>query len=454
MPADSSHQIGQTVGARLRTARLAKKYTQNQLARPDFSVSYISAIERGQIQPSLRALEILAQRLDLSATDLLPTPSALAGAAAFESKGTAEGSEEWNLLLLEAQIAIHQKAPQRALDLLKGLLPQRGERRQQKSCVIYYILGWACLAGGDWQESEQLLAEASWLAKEATDPLYPCILSLQSMVYTTMRNTEQATQLQREMARALARYTEASGNAFFLARLHASLAQHYSHLGDFAQAAEQLQQTLRLLQEQTSCQHLQKNYQQLVQSYAEKEHYLLASLYSRKWSLADQHCQSNNLRSDIEYALGRALLRSDQEQAQSYLQNVLQEAQVRQDHRAQAGAHTQLASLALAHNELAQADQHIQRALEEVGPAEHTLIRADIHLVAGELAYRRQDYISGDHAFEAGLTLFEQVGAREDLIEHLARYAQLLEERNCIQKALIYWKRAFESRQQNHPLSL
>src|SRR5258708_4837640 len=76
MPSDQSHQsIGQSVGAKLRTARLAKKYTQGRLAQPDFSVSYISAIERGQINPSLRALEILATRLGLSSTDLLPQAS-------------------------------------------------------------------------------------------------------------------------------------------------------------------------------------------------------------------------------------------------------------------------------------------------------------------------------------------------------------------------------------------
>lgn len=72
MTSDPSFQkIGQNVGAKLRAARLARKLTQSQLARPDFSVSYVSAIERGQIYPSLRALEIFAQRLGLSSSDLL-----------------------------------------------------------------------------------------------------------------------------------------------------------------------------------------------------------------------------------------------------------------------------------------------------------------------------------------------------------------------------------------------
>ena len=46
----SSNKLGQSVGAKIRAMRQAKKYTQSQLALPDFSVSYISAIERGQIQ--------------------------------------------------------------------------------------------------------------------------------------------------------------------------------------------------------------------------------------------------------------------------------------------------------------------------------------------------------------------------------------------------------------------
>ena len=34
-------KIGKSVGERLRAARIARHYTQSQLAGPDFSVSYI-----------------------------------------------------------------------------------------------------------------------------------------------------------------------------------------------------------------------------------------------------------------------------------------------------------------------------------------------------------------------------------------------------------------------------
>src|SRR5919108_2633165 len=71
-PEQPSNKIGKSVGEKLRAARIAQHFTQSQLAAPDFSVSYISAIERGQIHPSLRALEILAGRLGLTSTQLLP----------------------------------------------------------------------------------------------------------------------------------------------------------------------------------------------------------------------------------------------------------------------------------------------------------------------------------------------------------------------------------------------
>src|SRR5580704_16778872 len=106
MPYDPPHQqIGRSVGAKLKEARLAKKYTQSQLAGNDFSVSYISAIERGQIHPSLRALEIFAMRLGLSSKDLL-IPQHPGGAAATSTKKGLSNSDEIDWRMLTAQVMI------------------------------------------------------------------------------------------------------------------------------------------------------------------------------------------------------------------------------------------------------------------------------------------------------------------------------------------------------------
>src|SRR5215469_3779549 len=59
------------VGANIYQVRRKLRITQKQLAAPEFSISYISAIERGRIRPSLKALDILARRLGVSSAELL-----------------------------------------------------------------------------------------------------------------------------------------------------------------------------------------------------------------------------------------------------------------------------------------------------------------------------------------------------------------------------------------------
>lgn len=60
-----------TLGQRMRKARQAHGMTQEQLAGPEFTKGYISALERGAVRPSLKALEVFARRLDMHITDFL-----------------------------------------------------------------------------------------------------------------------------------------------------------------------------------------------------------------------------------------------------------------------------------------------------------------------------------------------------------------------------------------------
>src|SRR5260370_10193131 len=139
-------RIGQTVGAKLRAARLARKFTQSQLAQPDFSVSYVSAIERGQIHPSLRALEIFAQRLGLSSSDLL-SQQAMQGLHGFSERDAAiENKEEIELQLLEAQLFIHQRNKRQPVTLLRNfssdaLKSEHEIRQHYLLCCAFYKLG-------------------------------------------------------------------------------------------------------------------------------------------------------------------------------------------------------------------------------------------------------------------------------------------------------------------------
>src|SRR5947209_13977715 len=158
----TSKQTELSVGTKLRAARQAKKYTQGKLAAPDFSVSYISAIERGQIQPSLRALEILARRLELSSTDLLSGRSQQAYELAVSTSASNDEELLIDFILFEAQISILQNRATEALTQLQYL--EGKQLTERKQLHQRYLLGWAYLYTSQFQLCEHTLVEAQQLA--------------------------------------------------------------------------------------------------------------------------------------------------------------------------------------------------------------------------------------------------------------------------------------------------
>src|SRR5260370_15833293 len=122
MASDISHEQPRlVVGEKILSMRLAQKIKQSQLAKPDFSISYISAIERGQIQPSLRALAILAARLGLPSTYLLTVNTAEDTTDGSLLSGSRRLNEVIELELLGAKVPFKQVPFQEEIELLNRL---------------------------------------------------------------------------------------------------------------------------------------------------------------------------------------------------------------------------------------------------------------------------------------------------------------------------------------------
>lgn len=438
MSLDPLNHLGQTVGAKLREARLAKKYTQNQLAQPDFSVSYVSAIERGQIQPSLRALEIFARRLGMSSTHLLAQFGQEGSGRYAEGGNQAQIDEEREWALVEAQIALYQGQPAQAIEILRPLLERKGEVQQQ--VALCYVLGWAYLAGGHVQESESLLAEAAHLAQVATSPLYPRILYVQGEVYASMHRLEQAMQCQRASLAVL----QQSHDMCLRIQVYTSLGQTYSQLGEMALALEMFQQALALIQPQAAWQALQQCYGHLAAYYQEHAEPMWATLARVKGEQAHVQSQFSVWRGQLQHALGRVLLQSQPDQAYAYLHGLLQESQ---DPLVLASAKVHLAAWFFAHADVRQAESTLREALEHASPFGESLIRAEALVLQGRLAYAQQAYEQGDMSFTDGLVMLEHLQLYEELIEHLTSYASLLEGRGLLNEAIVYWKQAYTHQQ-------
>ena len=157
------------VGANIFRVRRKLRITQKELAAPEFSISYISAIERGRIRPSLRALDILARRLGVTAAELLADVSddlAPEDTSGLEDEAAASRSlisllnqrrapSQAPLALVWASISLAQQNPELAYQLLHLLTPSLITAEQR--LLRLYFLGCVALETGHPDDAQTTL---------------------------------------------------------------------------------------------------------------------------------------------------------------------------------------------------------------------------------------------------------------------------------------------------------
>jgi tetratricopeptide (TPR) repeat protein/DNA-binding XRE family transcriptional regulator len=160
-----------SLGANIFRTRRKLHLTQKQLASPEFSISYISAIERGRIRPSLRALDILARRLGVTPAELLATrpdtprpeaPQSLEGEIDEAPSLIAllkqrHPSAQASLMLSWVGISISQHNLQLAKELLEQL-PPNAISAEQRLLRLYYQ-GTIALTEGHPAEAQALFEQ-------------------------------------------------------------------------------------------------------------------------------------------------------------------------------------------------------------------------------------------------------------------------------------------------------
>lgn len=440
-PEQAPSKIGKSVGERLRAARIAHNYTQGQLAAPDFSVSYISAIERGQIHPSLRALEILATRLGIPSTQLLPSrnQSDTGSAGALE-----RDEDEENLLFLDAEVAIRQGKAAQCIAVLEKMVPKRLARPQLLQ--QRYLLGWAYLKTERPQECQQMLTEAIELAKELhNDRLNQLSLYLLGAAYASMHNYAQAILSHQ---RCLHLLQEApSPDTYFWAQVYMALGQHYLVQDNIQHAQEMFQSSLSLLLSLSTSQAAQDYYWQRSQHFRDANQYEQATYAAYKSIYLHNIMRSQSKRSELHYYLGQALLKTDSAEADAYLSQALQQPSIQHDPLSLASTTLYKAKLHIERQELMEAEHYIRQAQDLIADQGDSPIAAEVLLTSGQLDYTQQHYPEGDTHFVAGLEMLQHLGHFEELAGRAVNYARMLEERNMEHEALTYYKLAFQSSQ-------
>jgi transcriptional regulator with XRE-family HTH domain len=435
-------KIGQTVGARLRAARLARKLTQNQLAQPDFSVSYISAIERGQIQPSLRALEIFAQRLSISSTDLLSKQTGQSLQVFSEKDSKNEIEQDTELQLLEGQLFLLQGNYRQAVTVLRTLSSDTLKSQQEiRQC---YLLGIALYHLDLLQGSESVLTEGLNKATQHNDFFVKYIRNALGLVYVSMHNHAQAMEYQLRNLDQLEN-EQHPHDAFFDAQVYTNIGLLDRDLNKIDDAIEMFQHALAQTKEFLSPEQLPMMYWNLSRYLAETQQYFLATLNGYKTLQLLIQENLNSLRSEMYHYLGQALLHQDQQKALMYLEELLQDASLEKDTLTFASITATTAELLYRQGNLKKAYEYAQKACKLASAYEDRIVTASIILTCASIAYAQKDYQVGDTQFMAGLNMLKRLNNRQELADQSARYAQLLAERGLSNEALKYYKQAYES---------
>ena len=146
-------ELAQSIGARIRRARLAAGLTQQQLAEGRYTKAYVSALENGHSRPSMAALSFIAERLNL------PT-----------SRFLEDRAEQWTRLQADLELAAGHW--QQAVDAYQMLLEQPSGDGTRAELLLGLAEGYAGLdrgreAVGAASEAARLFSSLERGAEEA-----------------------------------------------------------------------------------------------------------------------------------------------------------------------------------------------------------------------------------------------------------------------------------------------
>jgi transcriptional regulator with XRE-family HTH domain len=233
MSSDGAPAAGETIGQRLKRLRLERGLSQRELAAPGVSYAYISRIEAGTRQPSVKALRRLATKLGVSA-EYLETGSEL------------DDSEQRELRLSDLELAVRLGQDENAEGPLFAILDEAnaaGDRHAAQRASV--ALAMLAMNRSEWDLAARLL-EAS-VAGEVFSPAdrYDIYMNL-GRAYAFGGRPHAAVALYERCLESVSDYGDSSLEARYASLLSYAL----SDMGDITRAEDVVQRALSRLDEE------------------------------------------------------------------------------------------------------------------------------------------------------------------------------------------------------------
>ncbi|MHB8599219.1 MAG: helix-turn-helix domain-containing protein [Ktedonobacteraceae bacterium] len=408
---------------------ILKFYTQSQLASPEFSISYISAIERGKIRPSLKALSILARRLDVPLTFLLegsPAGAAEARAVGY-SPADAGPDQKIDVDLLQASVLVQQGSYKQAEQLLAPMQPERMTTDQVYK--LYLLRGEVHLGLHEYQEAVVDLRQAVSQGEAINDSeSTERARNLLGKAYFSLYNYTLAQENHMRCNHAIENRT--MNDPVFSLDVYSNLANDYFRLGDLDNAVAYFHRALALFEdlERDSLSFAQK-YMDISQQYKHAGKLTIARDYAMRSLALYEMRDEQRLVGLTHQRLGKTLEKQNDLDAaeQEYRRAIVIESDLG-DPVASATCHTSLAELLLKRGDVQEAEQEAQEALNYARTGGDPQTQGQALVALAHLRHQTGDYAAADELFILALELLDASQSHEIAAAVYFRYANLLEE--------------------------
>ncbi len=437
--------VAKRVGDNVREVRTELGMTQSQLAAPEFSISYISAIERGKIRPSLKALSILARRLDVPLTFLVEgSPKGAAEARAIGySPADSGGDPRIDVDLLHAHVQIQQGALSLAQKLLEPIQPDHVTTDQ--AYRLYVLRGQVHLGMGEYQEAVVDLRSAVSQGEALNDIEYTerarCMLG---KAYFLLNNYTLA--LENHLRNNAALESGQIADPIFSLDVFSNLANDYFRLGDLEKSVSFYNRALEMLHSMNrESKSFARKYMEISQHYKAVGKLAMAREYAMQ-SLAIYEMRNEQRLVGLTHLhLGRALERqNDLDGAENEYRRAVEIEHELKDEISASICLTSLAELLLKRGKSTEAEAQAQAALDYARKGADAQTQGQALMTLALISDQAGNNASTDQYWTEALSLLDTSNAHDIAASAYFRFANLLEERGEVQRSLSAIKKAYE----------
>jgi tetratricopeptide (TPR) repeat protein len=432
------------LGQRLRQARLARNLTQSEVAASQFSVSYISAVERGQIRPSLGALEKLAQRLQVSVADLLRLEPGDVVSSAAGGYVSAFDRDDIDAQMREANILIRQGNAEAALEILAPMQERGPSLREQAALKWHLAFCYNALRRPD--DARREAQEGILLADRVGDLRERLRLEL-SQAYSLAQKHQAALDQLRLCLEAIEKAVVL--DPLFRMKVLFYLGSESWTLGEQEAAVTYLREATALADEALDPERLGLRYSQLALAARTQGDYRSARVFSVRSLGSYEDAGYRRVMAQAHTRLGRAFAQSgDLDAALAELELARQRAEQQNDSRGLAEAQTNLAALYLRQQRAEDAARAAEHAISLAESFDDATQLAEAQVVLAQVLEARKDYTNAERTFEQAVEGLKQANALTQLSDAYAAFSEFLERRGQSRKALEVLKQAWKMRDQ------